>query len=192
MSGTSSGESSSAIRTPEIHGMILAIVFAGGTIGTALRYAFAQIPAVGTAGGFHTGTLAANLLACFCYAGLSSFLAGSSRISARHKEFASRGLGMGLCGGLSTMSTLALEDFTSMHGGNMATGIVYLAVTFALGLACAWVGAAAGATLAARNGDDDDDDHAINATAGTRDAVGTHHDNDTRLDGNTRHNGKED
>lgn len=154
-SGTPSNTSSPAVRTPEIHGMILVIVFAGGTIGTALRYAFAQIPAIGADGSFHTGTLAANLLACFCYAGLSAFLAGSFRISARHKEFASRGLGMGLCGGLSTMSTLALEGFTSIRGGDTATGILYLVVTFALGLACSWLGAAAGAAIASRNGKED-------------------------------------
>ncbi|KAA8817245.1 CrcB family protein [Bifidobacterium callitrichos] len=110
-------------RLPDIHADILLIVFCGGTIGTALRYAFAQIPAIGANGSWHIGTLAANLLACFCYAGLTTFLAGSPLIPARRKEVASRGLGMGMCGGLSTMSTLALECFTAIHGGD-AAGVI--------------------------------------------------------------------
>ena len=107
------------------------VVFCGGAIGTAIRYAFAQIPA---AGSFHTGTFVANMLACFCYAGLTAYLAGASRFGARSKELASRGLGMGVCGGLSTMSTLALEGFTAIRDGQVAAGIAYLLVTFALGL----------------------------------------------------------
>lgn len=136
-------------RGPIIHADILGIVFIGGTIGTALRYAFAQIPA---AGAFHTGTLAANLIACFCYAGLGAFLASRNalamRLGARGREYASRGLGMGLCGGLSTMSMLALECFTAIRGGEAATGTAYLLVTFALGIACALAGAWAGTRLA--------------------------------------------
>lgn len=154
MSASSGSKPASAPRTsnhPDIHADILLVVFCGGTIGTALRYAFAQIPAAGPSGGVHLGTLAANLLACFCYAGLTAFLAGSPRIAKRRKELASRGLGMGLCGGLSTMSTLALECFTSLHSGDstvVASGFGYLVVTFALGLVCALIGAKAGLNLA--------------------------------------------
>lgn len=101
-----------ARKLPDIHLDIVLVVFCGGTIGTAIRYAFAQIPA---AGSFHTGTFVANMLACFCYAGLTAYLAGASRFGARSKELASRGLGMGVCGGLSTMSTLALEGFTAIR-----------------------------------------------------------------------------
>ena len=145
---------------PAIHVDIIGIVFLGGTIGTALRYAFARIP---SAGAFHTGTLVANLIACLCYAGLSSFLAGCAWFDPRQsspsasadrgvaaREYASRGLGMGLCGGLSTMSTLALECFDAIRGGSAAAGIAYLLVTFALGLACAALGAWLGRGTKAR------------------------------------------
>lgn len=132
-------------KLPDIHLDIALAVFCGGAIGTAIRYAFAQIPA---AGSFHTGTFVANMLACFCYAGLTAYLAGSSRFGARSKEFASRGLGMGVCGGLSTMSTLALEGFTAICDGQAAAGIAYLLVTFVLGLACATAGVWTGTHLA--------------------------------------------
>ena len=134
-----------ARKLPDIHLDIVLVVFCGGAIGTAIRYAFAQIPA---AGSFHTGTFVANMLACFCYAGLTAYLAGSSRFDARSKEFASRGLGMGVCGGLSTMSTLALEGFTAIRDGQAAAGIAYLLVTFVLGLACATAGVWTGTHLA--------------------------------------------
>ncbi|WP_051922899.1 CrcB family protein [Bifidobacterium stellenboschense] len=137
-------------RIPQIHPDILAVVFVGGTIGTTLRYTFTLIPA---AGDFHTGTLAANLLACLLYAGLTAFLAGSTRFTARFgaqgREYASRGLGMGLCGGLSTMSTLALECFTAIRSGDTGVGVLYLVVTFTLGILCAVIGAWAGGRLAA-------------------------------------------
>ncbi|MBT1172036.1 CrcB family protein [Bifidobacterium sp. MA2] len=146
-----SSSTSTLHRFPAIHPDIFLVVFVGGSIGTALRYAFALIPA---SGDFHTGTLIANLIACFCYAGLTTFLSGSAStrfgvaLGARGREYASRGLGMGLCGGLSTMSTLALECFTAIHSGDASVGILYLLATFALGILCAVLGTNVGSRLA--------------------------------------------
>ena len=87
---------------------VVAVVFLGGCVGTGLRYASSSIADVG---GFHVGTFAANMVACFVYAALSAWLGSSSLLKGRAKEYVNRGFGMGMCGGLSTMSTLALEEF---------------------------------------------------------------------------------
>ena len=137
------------------------IVFVGGALGTALRYAFSVLPASGT---FHIGTFAANMLAAFCYAGLSAYLPAAAWIGSRLKESMNRGLGMGLCGGLSTMSTLAVEEFTALRDDGTAGMIGYCLITFACGLALAWLGASLGYALAkshaanaSRENNDDND-----------------------------------
>ena len=130
-----------------IRGDLLLVVFAGGAAGTALRYVLSLSPVYGA---FHIGTLAANLLAAFCYAGLSSYLSHAFWLSPTVSERASRGLGMGVCGGLSTMSTLALEEFTAFSGGNVVGAVAYMVGTFGCGLAAALAGSAVGLLLVRR------------------------------------------
>ena len=48
-----------ARKLPDIHLDIVLVVFCGGAIGTAIRYAFAQIPA---AGSFHTSWVWLNMV----------------------------------------------------------------------------------------------------------------------------------
>lgn len=123
---------------------LVCVVFLGGCLGTALRYAFSAIPA---SGWFHAGTFAANMIACFCYAALSAWLGGTDRLAGRAGEYVNRGFGMGMCGGLSTMSTLAVEEFMLLHGGDVAGGAAYCLATFAVGFALAYAGATAGTRL---------------------------------------------
>ena len=57
---------------------VVTVVFLGGCVGTGLRYASSSIADVG---GFHVGTFAANMVACFVYAALSAWLGSSSLLT---------------------------------------------------------------------------------------------------------------
>ena len=72
---------------------LVCVVFLGGCVGTALRYACSNIPDYDA---FHIGTFAANMVACFVYATLSAWLGGTRRVEGRMKEYANRGFGMGM------------------------------------------------------------------------------------------------
>ena len=114
--------------------LLFLIVFIGGTLGTGIRYALSAIQPVGPAGSIHLATLIANIIACFFYSGIGTVLAAFPGMGARRQEAWSRGLCMGLCGGLSTMSTLVVEVVEASQAGATATTAGYLLMTFILGL----------------------------------------------------------
>lgn len=155
-------------------------VFLGGCLGTALRYGLSLIPGLSA---HDFATLLANLLASFIYAALTSFLAGT-RAKTRwrdphQREIINRTFGMGFCGGLSTMSTLAWESvqgFLGTAGAGGAIGsadsasakalaasgaakpavalaLAYLIATFACGLVCSYIGAYLGARIGKTSGE---------------------------------------
>jgi CrcB protein len=105
----------------------------------------ASLPVIGRQdanhiGSFHLGTFAVNMIACLCYAALVTYLTQAPWIHAKRRELISRAFGMGVCGGLSTLSTLALEVFTSLRGGNALEAVLYIVITFACGFIVALIG----------------------------------------------------
>jgi CrcB protein len=130
---------------PFVNATVCVVVFVGGALGTGLRYAMSFLPVIGSqdthgVGSFHLGTFLVNMIASCCYAGLVTYLAQAPWIHAKRRELISRGFGMGVCGGLSTLSALALEVFTSSQGNNVLGGMVYLMLTFAGGFIVALLG----------------------------------------------------
>lgn len=122
------------------------VVFLGGALGTWLRWALGGVAA--PVGGFHPGTFLANMLACSGYAFLASYLAERTDLSKRRRDYSSRALGMGLCGGLSTMSTMVVEVLEDMMAGHVLGSLIYLLGSFILGLALAALMARTGQAVA--------------------------------------------
>lgn len=156
-----------AIRTKE-PGMIAFViaVFIGGAIGTSVRALLAlNIPQ----GSLHMATFAANMLACLLYAAVSTAVAvkmstraslsdrdssdskeqgskavspstSSHRISSYWTPLWSKGVTVGLCGGLSTMSTFAYEIVLGFHASAWYISLGYLLLSLVGGFLAIWLG----------------------------------------------------
>lgn len=140
---------------PLADGMLYLVVFVGGFVGTGLRYGLNLLlpnPAApsGFFHAFHPSTFIANMCACFIFAALSAYMSQASWIRKRVRELTSRGVGMGMCGGFSTLSAMAIEDLTSVHKGQIAGFLFYTLVSFACGLIVAWIGTKLALSLAAK------------------------------------------
>ena len=140
---------------PLADGMIYLVVFLGGMLGTAMRYGLSVVlPAtVGASGfwqSFHVPTFSANMIACFIFAMLTSYVSQASWIRKRARQLASRGVGMGMCGGFSTLSALAIEELATLQSDRIAGALVYLFASFAGGLFVAYVGARLGLGVASK------------------------------------------
>lgn len=111
------------------HGAGLA-VFAGGVAGALARAGLAHwLPQPG--GGWPWSTFVANT------AGTALLAYFATRLGERLPPATYRGplLGTGLCGALTTFSTLQLEALQLAHRGHSALAAAYFAATLATGLA---------------------------------------------------------
>ena len=86
---------------PLADGMLYLVVFVGGFFGTAIRYGLSLLlpnPAApsGLLHSFHTATFIANMLACFIFAALSTYMSQAAWIRKRIRQLVSRGVGMGM------------------------------------------------------------------------------------------------
>lgn len=134
--------------------MIYVVVFVGGCIGTGMRYGLGQlIPAAESgaiASSFHLATFLANMAACFIYAALTTYVAQASWIRKRVRQLTSRGVGMGMCGGFSTLSAMVIEELTSLQQGHIAGFLIYMLTSFVAGLLVSWFGVRLGLAASAK------------------------------------------
>ena len=110
---------------------LLAAVFAGGVAGTLARLALLEALPVDP-GAFPWATFLANV-------------AGAFLLGVVAREGGPRGalLGPGLCGALTTFSTLQVELLLLLDGGQVALAAGYGAASLAAGLAAVTAGARA-------------------------------------------------
>ena len=103
----------------------LVAIFLGGCAGALARAALAELlPA--DAGGWPWATLIANLAGAFALGWINTVLPPAS--------YGRPLLGTGLCGALTTFSTLQLELLRMLEAGDGALAALYLAISVAGGL----------------------------------------------------------
>lgn len=135
--------------------MMYVVVFVGGAFGTAMRYAiWLWLPYTGTDDpvwmAFHPATFIANMISTFIFAVVSSYITQAVWMHKRAKQLISRGVGMGMCGGFSTLSAMMIEDITAMHAGGYLSFFIYTMLSFLCGCAIAWLGSWIGLQLTKR------------------------------------------
>ena len=141
---------------PLADAMIYLVVFVGGCVGTAMRYglsvAVPQAQAGAIASSFHVATFVANMAACFVYAALTAYMSQASWIRKRVRQLTSRGVGMGMCGGFSTLSAMVIEELTSLQQERIVGFLIYTLTSFAAGLLVSWFGVRLGLVASAAPG----------------------------------------
>lgn len=124
---------------PLADGLVYLVVFIGGFVGTAARYGLSALwPAHDT--GFPVATFVANMAACLLFSLLTETMASASWLRRRVRQLASRGLGLGLCGGLSTMSTVMLEGLRDILGHDPWMAVSYMLASMVGGVLCCVAG----------------------------------------------------
>lgn len=112
--------------------MNLALVAAGGALGSVLRYAVVLLVKPHSPN-FPTGTLIVNLLGCLVI-GLLAGLWGASITPADRLKLL---VFTGIIGGFTTFSSFGLETVTLLREGRIAAAIGYMACSNILGVLAA-------------------------------------------------------
>jgi CrcB protein len=114
----------------------LAAIYAGGVIGALARVGLAQATPHGP-GGWPWGTFAVNMVGALLLGYFFARLRDHPEDSLAHPF-----LSTGICGTLTTFSTLQLELFEMVDVGRLGLAIAYVAATLAAGFLCVRAGIA--------------------------------------------------
>ncbi len=115
------------------------LVFLGGGIGSALRFLISKALNPYTSS-FFLGTFGVNILGCL----LIGFILGLSAKNSTLNNASVLFLTVGFCGGFTTFSSFALENYGMLKEGQLFTFLWYVLGSVVLGI----LGVAAGLWLA--------------------------------------------
>ena len=120
-----------------------AAVAAGGALGAMLRYYMGGSVLARVAAPFPTATFVINVTGSFVL-GLFLTLAAERVQIAPHLRLA---VAIGFVGAYTTFSTFEWETVKLIEGGEAARALLYVALSFAVGLFAVWLGIAAARML---------------------------------------------
>ncbi len=119
--------------------MITKLLFigAGGFIGSVLRYVIGgSVQTLSQSIGFPYGTLAVNILGCFCMGFLSELFDTRAFIGPDTRAF----LVVGVLGGFTTFSAFGNETMNLIRDGEAALALMNVGAQVLLGLGAVWLG----------------------------------------------------
>ncbi|MAE62863.1 MAG: fluoride efflux transporter CrcB [Phycisphaeraceae bacterium] len=119
------------------------IIGGGGFVGAVCRYGLSSLVQrhVTT---FPAATLAVNTLGCLAIGALMALAAGRTDLSAHVRSF----LTIGLLGSFTTFSTMGLESFDLIRGGEIPKALFYILLSVTLGIGAVALGWSAIRTFA--------------------------------------------
>ncbi|AYE94915.1 fluoride efflux transporter CrcB [Mycobacterium paragordonae] len=115
----------------------LAAIFAGGALGSLARAALATL-AVPDPGRWPWPTFVVNIVGAFLVGYLTTRLLERLPLSSYRRPL----LGTGLCGGLTTFSTMQVETVRMVEHGHWVLALTYTVVSIALGLVAVYLATA--------------------------------------------------
>lgn len=115
----------------------MAAVFAGGALGTLARAGFEELAAPDP-GRWPWPTFTVNILGAFLLGVFVTRLLERLPVSSYRRPF----LGTGLCGGLTTFSTMQVETLKMVEHGHYGLAAGYLAASISAGLVAVFLGTA--------------------------------------------------
>lgn len=113
----------------------LGAVFAGGALGTLARAGFEELAATDP-GHWPWPTFVVNIVGAFLLGVFVTRLLERLPLSSYRRPF----LGTGLCGGLTTFSTMQVETLKMVEHGHHGLAVGYCAASIAAGLGAVYLG----------------------------------------------------